>query len=99
MTRWRKTIRIKQFLSDDGSDANAREVAGRVADVLKRQREYTTLDRRDFDDEYSDLADEFSDLAASNDGTCEDFNALLMYLYDWADANRVWIDGERGVAA
>jgi hypothetical protein len=88
--RWRKTIRIKQFLSDDGSDENARKVAGRVARVLMREPEYG---HGDWDLVY--IADEMLLLAESNNGTCADFNEILAGLYDWADANRVWIGGER----
>jgi hypothetical protein len=88
--RWRKTIRIKQFLGDDGSDENARKVAGQIAKVLLREPEY----------EYGDpeliyLTDELVMLAESNDGTCADLNEVLSGLYDWADDNRVWIGGER----
>ena len=85
--QWRKTIRIKQFLSEDSSSENARKVAGQVAHVLEAHREYPA------DDEFRDIAGQFDDLSRSTDGTCEDFNLLLADLYDWADANRVWIDG------
>lgn len=91
MNPWRKTIRIKQFLSNDGSDENARKVAGQVAAVLMRQDEYGPMGDWDL----VDIADGFADLAESSDGTCADFNVLLDDLYDWADASRVWIDGER----
>jgi hypothetical protein len=53
--------------------------------VLKCQREYPA------DEEFRYLADEFELLADSSDGTCEDFNELLAGLYDWADAERVWV--------
>lgn len=100
---WRKTIRIKQFLSEDGSDGNVRKVAGEIAAVLKAQREYTPFDSeaRDFNDEFSDIVDELAGIAADDCSAydsgwtrCSHFNSVLVGLYDWADANRVWIGGD-----
>lgn len=93
MPNWRKTIRIKHLLSDDDSAENAREAAGKVAVILKRQREYNHSEH----EEFTDIACSFADLGESSDGTCSDFNDLLAWLYDWADSERVWIGGERGV--
>lgn len=87
---WRKTIRLKHILSDDGSDENARKVAGQVARVLMREPEY---EFGDWDFVY--IADEMLLLSESSDGTCADFNEILAGLYDWADDARVWIGGER----
>jgi hypothetical protein len=87
---WQKTIYIKQFLSDDDSDENARKVAGQVGRVLMQEPEYG---HGDWDFIY--ITDEMIMLADSSDGTCADFNEILAGLYDWADANRVWIGGER----
>ena len=89
MTRWRKTIEIKQFLSDDDSPENARTVAGQIAAVLKRQAEY-----REEDWDFCMIAEDLADMATSDDATCADLNLTLDDLYDWADVNRVWIGGE-----
>jgi protein involved in polysaccharide export with SLBB domain len=83
---WRKTIRLKHLLSSDDSPENARRVAGKVARVLLREPEYEHGDV-----EFGYIADEMLLLAESDDGTCADFNEILADLYDWADAERVWI--------
>jgi hypothetical protein len=88
---WRKTIRLKHLLGDDDSPENARKVAGQVAAILKRQREYVPPETREFDDEFSEIADELGELSETLDGGCADFNAILSVLYDWADDERVWI--------
>lgn len=100
---WRKTIRIKQFLGPDVSDEGVRKAAGQIAAVLRRQHEYFSPDSpaRDVDDEFSDIAEEFEYIAIDLDDAYEvadwtrlgHFNATLGDLYDWADANRVWIGG------
>jgi hypothetical protein len=89
--RWRKTIPIKQFLSASDDDENARRVAAKIAAVLKRQSEYV---EGGFDD-FSVLADEMADIEHDPHGAdytaVEHVNDCLTALYDWADAERVWI--------
>jgi hypothetical protein len=91
MTHWRKTIHLKQFLSDDDSDSNAREAAAKIGAVLKRQPEYR---EGEFDD-FSVIADEMADIEHDphDDGyrVVTHVNDCLAALYDWADAERVWI--------
>ena len=94
MGRWRKTIHLKDLLSDDDSPANVRRVAAEMARRLKKQRGYT---EGGFDD-FSVLVEEMDGIAKStpddyNEGLSilEHFNSCMAALYDWADAERVWI--------
>jgi hypothetical protein len=88
--RWRRTIDLKQFLSDDDSDENARKVAGRIATVLRRQPEYDELN-------FSELALIVQELETVENA--RELNETLAEVYDWADGERIWIGGTRGAAA
>jgi hypothetical protein len=87
---WRRTIDLKQFLSDDDSDENARKVAGRIATVLRRQPEYDEVN-------FSSLAMVVQDLETVENA--RELNETLDEVYDWADGERIWIGGTRGAAA
>lgn len=86
MPHWRREIRLKQWLSTDDSPANAREVAGKVAERLKQE---LGLDYEEID--LIPIIDEFEGIAESSDADVDDFNDVLAQLYDWADRERVWI--------
>jgi hypothetical protein len=87
MPDWRKTIRLKQFLSHDSQIPSSviSETALKFAERLKREPEYED------DFELLTIVDQFEDLAESDDATVVDFNEVLAELYDWADIERVWI--------
>jgi hypothetical protein len=87
MPDWRKTIRLKQFLSHDSEIPLSviSETALKFAERLKREPEYED------DFELLTIVDQFEDLAESDDATVVDFNEVLAELYDWADVERVWI--------
>lgn len=94
VTGWKRSIKLKDLLSDDGSTENVRRVAAEMATRLKRLRDYD----EDGIDDFSSTVEELADIA-----TCKDsdysleftplmhFNACLEAIYDWADAERVWI--------
>ena len=91
---WRKTIALKQYLSADDSRAAARECARNIARVLMAQREY---EEGGFDD-FSVIAEELDGIAKAGESEhdadyspTEHVNDCLAGLYDWADAERVWI--------
>jgi hypothetical protein len=92
---WKRAIYLKDLLSTDGTPEGARTAARGFADRLKRQPGYEPGGLDDF----SQIVDEFDGIAESTPGdyTGEDqtvrghFNAVLSALYDWADAERVWI--------
>lgn len=91
---WKRTVKLKDLLSDDDSAANARRIAGLMAARLKRLPYY----EEGGIDDFSSTVEEFEGIATS---TAEDydedwtvlrhFNACMSALYDWADAERVWI--------
>lgn len=87
MPEWRKTVRLKQLLSHDAEIPSSvlRETALKFAERLKREPEYET------DIDLLTIVDQFEDIAEADDATLQDFNDLLAELYDWADAERVWI--------
>lgn len=91
---WKRTLHLKDLLSDDESPENARRVAGQLAARLKRVREYEEGSM----DEFTEMVDEIADIQTSSPEEYQpDFtvtqhlNACLSALYDWADAERVWI--------
>ena len=86
MTSWRKTINIKDLLTDDDSDEYARFVARTIAGRLQAQID----DLMDIPLEL--LIDDFYDCGDVDSGaTRDDVNELLSRLYDWADYNRIWL--------
>lgn len=99
MTQWRKTVFLKDLLGDDSSDAATRIAAEGFVKRLKRLSEYES------DYELEQIVSEFEDIAhADSTGNdvfggrftlCDWFNAVLSSLYDWADAERIWIGGDR----
>ena len=76
MTRWRRTVNIKHLLDPSQS-------ADIVADNI-RIRLVNAFGSPD-----PELADIITDL--SSVGSVEECNGMLDRLYDWADANRVWL--------
>lgn len=85
MARWNRQIEIKQFFDIDEYDPKSvRDSAKQIFEVLKVQPEYGE------DDEFTEIADQFE----VTDGEGREVNWVLEDLYDWADANRVWIGGD-----
>lgn len=97
MPQWRKRVALKDLLSDDDSDEATRKAAGEFVKRLKRLPEYES------DFELEQIVSEFEDIASADSAgddafggrfsLCDWFNAVLANLYDWADAERVWIEG------
>ena len=84
MTHWRRTIRIKQHLDPAKP---LWEVRDAIVAVLRNDRAY--LNKHGGGDmDFMDLVDEMAEAP-----TVQDFDLCLSALYDWADANLVWIDG------
>jgi len=86
MKRWRKKVNIKQFLSDDGSPENAAKVARQIVGLLKSECSQEIGE----DDELAEIVGWMECIEVEEDA-CEILNCYLNDLYDWADANRVWM--------
>lgn len=97
MAAWRSRIQLKHLLDDDDlSEENVRHIA---CSFHKRLEAWRTRRARSrcpgrFDlDELESISDEFHSIAVMTDGGDHTwFNNVLAALYDWADAQRVWID-------
>lgn len=87
MKRWRKTVNIKQFLSEDGSPENAAKVAGQIAGLLRAE---CALEIKE-DENLAETVEWIECIDATDEDACEILNYHLNDLYDWADANRVWM--------
>lgn len=61
------------------------EVAGKLAARLRHSYP-------DPDWDLLDVIEEFEAFAADGDGDALDYDCILEQLYDWADANRLWLD-------
>ena len=79
MARWTKTVNIKPFITEDDSDVAARRCATGIRALLVENV-------IDYDYDFQSILD---DLEAVE--TCEDVSYTLNALYDWADANNVWL--------
>jgi hypothetical protein len=77
MTNWRRTIHIKQNLDPDKPLA---EVRNPIVARLKADRAYES------DPEFIWAVDAMTEAI-----DVDEFNDGLALLYDWADANLVWI--------
>lgn len=97
MTEWRKTVVLKDLLSEDSSDEITRVTAKAMATRLKKLSEY---DKCTGDYELELLVNEFEDIAKAETineiyggrfTLCDWFNKVLSSLYDWADRERIWI--------
>ena len=78
-TPWRRTIRIKHILTDDDDDFAARSVGTAIVAVLRR----VAANNPSFEFPNIDLFE--------NATNAEQVNDALDALYDWGDAERVWI--------
>lgn len=89
MSRWRKTVNIKDLLSDDSSSEEAERVAGILADRLASQ----LAAELENDNYLEEIVDELREVAGGAGGRFANpaFNSILSNLYDWADDNRVWL--------
>lgn len=93
MANWRCTIDFKPFYHDD--KLSIKEKADRAVKELRR-----TQKLKSFEDDYDldDIIEDFEGVSGDGEPTetteftiTEDFDARMSELYDWADANRVWV--------
>jgi len=85
MRNWIKTVNIKKHLTGDDSDESAVKVGKAIADELERGlRQPRHRWREDFDLE--EMIEELREVE-----NCADLNDVLAGVYDWADANSIWM--------
>lgn len=95
MTNWRRTIRGINVVIDKvaNGDLTEAEGMGQIADVLKRQPEFIEDETDpDCDVGFKILVEEMSDARDEENMTESYFDSLLCGMYDWADAERIWIE-------
>jgi hypothetical protein len=73
---WRHTVRIKDLLSRDDSDENAQRIATVVVERLRNTRFMQGFRLRFFE----------------RVETVDDFNDAMNHLYDFCDANAIWVE-------
>ena len=84
MTKWRKTVNIKDLLGDDESPEEVVRVAAAIVGRFNKAFP-------DPDYGLEDIISEFEDIRVDDKRPCLLFNDTLSSLYDWADAERVWL--------
>ena len=84
MAIWRKTVNIKDLLTDDESPEEVVRIAGELTSRLEK-----AFPHPDYDLE--DIIEEFKDIEVTDKRPVVLFNDTLSRLYDWADAERVWL--------
>jgi len=76
---WKVHVKgIRELLTDDASTENAKKVGKKVYEIVTSNKYKKFFDPLEYDMYTGYLL--------------EDFNELLNALYDWADANLIWIE-------
>lgn len=92
---WKRALKLKDLLGPDDSPEEVRRVAREMSDRLKKLPDYEEGDLDGFSEIVDEMADiatsSAADYAAENSTISRHFNDVLSALYDWADAERVWI--------
>lgn len=83
MTRWTKTVDVRRWFEDDQTDlqSNMRGATEQVKSTLCKEIEK--------DPDLFAIVDELGDAADEDD--VAHWNYVWNELYNWADANHVWI--------
>ena len=83
MTNWRKTIKIKQFLTESEEHKKIQESMDKIADELGKHFEF----------KLSPIIHKMRNIPQGDDViTPHDYaNKLLGYIYDKADEEKIWI--------
>ena len=91
---WKYEVKVKDLLGDDDSNERAVEIAKELAKRMRTALPDKLLNVQDddYDDEITSIIEDLEtfNLEMSTD-ICSIFNERLDEIYDWADANRVWI--------
>ena len=84
MTNWRKTVNIKDLIDTDESPEAAERVAHAIAARLHKAFQ-------DTNDDLTIILENLNDIKATDKHPISHLNWLLDELYDWADAERIWL--------
>jgi hypothetical protein len=87
---WRKTIDIKPILQRDQENIDPAYIAKCGKEIADLIRANTTGDEQ-ADNDLSEALDTLETIDPHDDEALEQFNDALDILYDWADAERVWL--------
>lgn len=95
---WDRKIHIKAILNRDPPNTTSKHVVAISHDIGKLLRSrlpaaLLTLPGDDADLALMDIVEDFEGLKAEADALAN-FNDNLSCLYDWADANRVWLGAQ-----
>lgn len=82
---WKHTINIKDLLTAD--DESPREIERTAKAIAERLRKASP----EPSDELRYIIEEFEDISAEDKRPLLLFNDTLDSLYDWADAERIWL--------
>ena len=85
MKRWKKTINIKQFLTEEEDFDSLQDSMNKIADLLEDKLNAEELNQLE---DYIHL-DDFRNLPEIE--TLDEANTLLFWLYDYADAYNIWL--------
>lgn len=90
---WDRTVKIRHLLTEEDSPENAAKVGAAIASILRAKLPSRWFDPHsdEFDDDIDEIAYEMSRIDAADPKALDSVNLLIDELYDWADANRVWI--------
>lgn len=93
---WSKKINIKEIIhrdQDNNSPDHVVSVAKEIAALIRAKvpAEWLAFSAGSFDETLYEIVEFLEGLSINDDDPCEEFNYCLRDLYDWADANRVWL--------
>ena len=86
MTEWKHKINIKPYLSDKDDHAAIVAACGGILGQLANLREEFKND-----EDLDGIEYDFNVILNDDEAEIAEFNDVLEWLYDWADANRVWL--------
>lgn len=86
MRTWKYKIDVKKHFVD--KDNTAQEASKGVLQELKKLERWQVLKE---DDEFQRIQEEFDRLGDDPEARTAEFDEVLSRLYDWADANDVWL--------
>lgn len=94
MTRWVHHLKLKDILDVDEDDLSSPTTAN-AARLMHQRLEEFRLAEYPSDDDIAGISDEFHTIGfvdGDEAARIDEFNHVMNGLYDWADAEKVWIE-------